>query len=112
MERLIINNYIIILQEKNIFNYNYKLLIISAGFFLFAWAGLWWLFTAIALMRNLGVYDMLQTPFYYSQLPIFSRARWLMEVLRLKLYQYFIESDTDGRPHSPNRQDIFTVGYL
>lgn len=39
--------------------------------------------------------------------PIFGRARWIMEALRPKLYQYFVESDTDGRPI--NRIDRNTI---
>lgn len=39
--------------------------------------------------------------------PVFGRARWLMEYLRPKVYQYFVESDTDGRPI--NRIDRSTI---
>ncbi|MFT5375630.1 MAG: hypothetical protein ACI906_002456 [Candidatus Latescibacterota bacterium] len=30
--------------------------------------------------------------------PIFGRGRYIMETLRPKIYQYFIESDIDGTP--------------
>ena len=39
--------------------------------------------------------------------PVFGRARWVMEYLRPKIYQYFVESDTGGRPI--NRIDRSTI---
>ena len=30
--------------------------------------------------------------------PLFGRLRYFMEELRPKMYQYFVESDIDGRP--------------
>ena len=33
-----------------------------------------------------------------SNYPLFGRFRYVMEELRPKIYQYFIESDTDGTP--------------
>ena len=39
--------------------------------------------------------------------PLLGRLRWLMEALRPKIYQYFVESDTDGRPI--NRLDRSTI---
>jgi glutamate synthase domain-containing protein 2 len=51
---------------------------------------------------------MLQTKHSITRnFPLFGRARWVMEALRPKLYQYFIESDTDGRPI--NRIDRNTI---
>ena len=56
----------------------------------------------------MGLYDMVQTKHSLMRnFPLFGRARWLMEALRPKLYQYFIESDTDGRPI--NRIDRNTI---
>jgi glutamate synthase domain-containing protein 2 len=40
--------------------------------------------------------------------PLFGRMRYFMEFLRPKIYQYFIESDTDGTPFSRlNRNVIY-----
>lgn len=47
----------------------------------------------------LGIYEILQTKrTLMRNYPIVGRARYWMEILRPKIYQYFIESDTDGTP--------------
>lgn len=49
----------------------------------------------------LGLYDMTQHQHAIMRnYPIFGRGRYVMEDLRPKLYQYFIESDTNGAPIS------------
>ncbi len=59
----------------------------------------WWIFIGLAPLLFLGWYDMLQSRHAIMRnFPIFGRGRYLMEDLRPKLYQYFIESDTNGRP--------------
>lgn len=48
-----------------------------------------------------GYYDMFQTKKAIARnFPILGRGRYLMEDLRPKIYQYFIESDTNGAPIS------------
>lgn len=47
----------------------------------------------------LGFYDLLQSEHTLkSNFPVVGRFRYIMEDLRPKIYQYFIESDTDGTP--------------
>lgn len=69
----------------------------------------WFVFFGIVLaVTILGYYDMFQKKHSIMRTyPVFGRMRWLMEDLRPKLYQYFIESDLDGRPI--NRIDRSTV---
>ncbi len=83
-------------------------IIVFAALALWIWQGFWW-FAAIALILFVwGLYDMFQTKHsLIRNFPLFGRARWLMEALRPKLYQYFVESDTDGRPI--NRIDRNTI---
>ncbi len=71
--------------------------------------GKWYPFFAIVLLLTiLGYYDMTQKKHSIMRLyPIFGRLRYFMEDLRPKIYQYFIESDTDGRPI--NRIDRNTI---
>ncbi|MEZ4932131.1 MAG: hypothetical protein R2788_08440 [Saprospiraceae bacterium] len=46
-----------------------------------------------------GVYEMMQTKHAIMRnFPVLGRGRYIMENLRPKIYQYFIESDTDGTP--------------
>jgi glutamate synthase domain-containing protein 2 len=66
------------------------------------------LLVVVVLIFAIGLYDMAQTKHTLMRnYPVFGRMRWLMEALRPKLYQYFIESDIDGRPI--NRLDRNTI---
>lgn len=69
----------------------------------------WYVVFGVTLIFSLmGYYDMSQTKHTIRRIyPIFGRMRYVMEELRPKIYQYFIESDTDGRPL--NRIDRSTV---
>ena len=47
----------------------------------------------------LGVYEVIQVKrTLMRNYPLAGRLRYVMEVLRPKIYQYFVESDTDGTP--------------
>jgi glutamate synthase domain-containing protein 2 len=68
----------------------------------------WWVFGFSMALIFIGVIDMRQTKHTIMRnYPILGRARYWMEDLRPKLYQYFIESDIDGRPI--NRIDRSTI---
>lgn len=69
----------------------------------------WYIFFAIILVLTIvGYYDLIQTKHTIMRnYPIFGRLRFVLEELRPKMYQYFIESDIDGRPF--NRVDRSTV---
>lgn len=69
----------------------------------------WFVITGIVLFLIIvGYYDMYQTKHSIMRIyPLVGRLRFLMEELRPKIYQYFIESDIDGRPI--NRIDRSTV---
>ena len=58
-----------------------------------------WLFLLLGPLVLIGLYDMYQDKHAIMRnFPILGRGRYVMEELRPKLYQYFIESDTNGRP--------------
>ena len=66
------------------------------------------LFVIVFAVGVLGFYDMIQTKHSIRRIyPVFGRLRYVMEELRPKIYQYFVESDIDGRPL--NRIDRSTV---
>lgn len=69
----------------------------------------WYVVLAIVgVLTILGYYDMFQKKHSIMRIyPVFGRLRFVMEELRPKIYQYFIESDIDGRPI--NRIDRSTV---
>ncbi|HFE32094.1 MAG TPA: FMN-binding glutamate synthase family protein [Gammaproteobacteria bacterium] len=63
------------------------------------WSPVLWLALALSPLAALGIYDMLQPQHSIRRnFPLFGRGRWLMEALRPYIRQYFVESDTDGRP--------------
>lgn len=79
--------------------------------FLLSWyiSKSWFVVLASVLVVSfMGYYDMIQTKHSIRRIyPVFGRLRYIMEELRPKIYQYFVESDIDGRPL--NRIDRSTV---
>src|ERR1700750_2841421 len=93
-----------------------KLFIISALIIvavLTAWSIIWkpalFAFVIIGPILLVGVYDLFQKKHsIVRNFPVFGHLRFLMEDLRPKIYQYFIESDTDGVPFNRmNRSVIY-----
>ena len=83
-------------------------LAISLALAYFLGSGWYILFAIILVLTILGYYDLMQTKHTIMRnYPIFGRLRFVLEELRPKMYQYFIESDIDGRPF--NRVDRSTV---
>ncbi len=65
------------------------------------WPGFAMVLIAVVPLVLLGFYDMMQKKnSIMRNFPIVGRGRKLMEELRPKIQQYFIESDIDGRPFS------------
>jgi glutamate synthase domain-containing protein 2 len=61
---------------------------------------LYW-FAILLPLIGLGYYEMFQKRHAIMRnFPILGRMRYVMEWLRPKIYQYFVESDTDGRPYN------------
>ncbi|MEQ8704307.1 MAG: FMN-binding glutamate synthase family protein [Phaeodactylibacter sp.] len=70
--------------------------LLSAYFF---WPPMIWLLAVLMPVIILGIYDMVQSRHTVMRnFPVLGRGRYVLEELRPKLYQYFIESDTNGRP--------------
>ncbi|HHS95136.1 MAG TPA: FMN-binding glutamate synthase family protein, partial [Phaeodactylibacter sp.] len=73
----------------------------------YLWQPFIWTLIILLPILLLGWYDMLQAKHAIMRnYPIFGRGRYLMEDLRPKIYQYFIESDTNGRPFSRIQRTI------
>jgi len=70
---------------------------------------LWWTFLFTGPFVILGVYDLYQPKHsIVRNYPVFGRLRYFMEELRPKVYQYFVESDTNGTPYNRlNRSLIY-----
>ena len=70
----------------------------------------WYVVFVIAVVLTfMGYQDMVQTKHTIKRIyPLVGRFRYVLEELRPKLYQYFIESDTDGRPiHRVDRSTVY-----
>jgi len=66
------------------------------------------LFGVTVVLSVMGYIDMFQTKHTIRRIyPVVGRLRYVLEELRPKLYQYFIESDIDGRPF--NRVDRSSI---
>lgn len=87
-------------------------LFITSFFIIFAaltvWTIIWkpaaWSFVIMVPIYAVGFYDLAQKKHsIVRNYPVFGHLRYLMEELRPKIYQYFIESDTNGTPF--NRQN-------
>ena len=76
-------------------------LVIVAGISFFISPKFWWFLLILLPIIFLGFYDMYQSKHAIMRnFPILGRGRYVMEDLRPKLYQYFIESETNGTPIS------------
>ena len=84
---------------RNTFILTALLIITLETFFYFIWVpGLWSLCVAGPFVL-IGLYDLSQKKHaILRNFPVFGWGRYIMEYLRPKIYQYFVESDIDGRP--------------
>jgi glutamate synthase domain-containing protein 2 len=63
------------------------------------WLPVLWVLAIIIPLILCGVYDMMQTRHtLWRNFPLVGRGRWIMEMLRPPLHQYFVESDIEGVP--------------
>ena len=78
---------------------------IALGYFFHPYC--YWLLLLFGPIVVIGFYDMVQDKHAIMRnFPILGRGRYIMEELRPKLYQYFIESDTNGRPISRTMRSV------
>ncbi len=62
---------------------------------------LWWIAIFTFPVVLLGIYDLYQPKHsIVRNYPVIGRLRYFAEDLRPKVYQYFVESDTNGKPFS------------
>lgn len=84
------------------------MVIIFSALAIFVWSGFWFFLAFCLIFVVIGLKDLVQKKHsLWRNFPVLGRLRWLMEAMRPKLYQYFVESDTDGRPI--NRIDRSTI---
>ena len=70
------------------------------------WLNLLWVAVPIITIGTMDLFSKSHT--LVANYPLFGRFRYVMEELRPKIYQYFIESDTDGTPiNRVNRSVVY-----
>ena len=95
---------------RNEFLFFAVLSIVLTGLAAWYWTpGAAWLYVLWLPLVGMGVYDMVQPRRAIARnFPVLGRLRYLAEWMRPKVLQYFVESDTDGRPFSRlNRSVIY-----
>jgi glutamate synthase domain-containing protein 2 len=76
-------------------------ILLALGVITFFWKPFVWSFVIVIPVLLLGIYDSMQTHHSIMRnFPVIGRMRWVAEWLRPKMYQYFVESDTDGAPYN------------
>ncbi len=66
-----------------------------------------WSWVALGPLIGLGIYDYFQTVHSIPRnFPLIGRMRYLMEFIRPEIYQYFIESDTEGVPFDRDQRSL------
>ena len=73
----------------------------------FAWPPILWSFVIVAPIIARGIADMMQTKQAIRRnFPVIGHVRYLLEKIRPEINQYFIESNTDGKPFSRNDRAV------
>jgi glutamate synthase domain-containing protein 2 len=67
----------------------------------------WILVCIFGLLITIAIYDLTQSKHTLKRnFPLLGRTRYFMEDLRPKIYQYFIESDTNGKPFNRQQRSL------
>ena len=70
-------------------------------------AGWWWVAGPLIAAALVGVHDLTQRKHsILRNYPVIGHARFLLEEIRPEIQQYFVESNTDGRPFDRVTRDL------
>lgn len=71
------------------------------------WPPVLWSLVVLGPLITLGVMDMVQTRHSVRRnFPLIGHGRYLMELIRPEINQYFVESNNDGKPFSRNDRSV------
>ncbi len=63
------------------------------------WTPVWWSFIVFGPLIIMGIIDLIQKKQAIRRnFPVIGRMRYLLEAIRPEIMQYFVETDTQGRP--------------
>ncbi|TZF84714.1 FMN-binding glutamate synthase family protein [Pedobacter sp. BS3] len=92
---------------RRTFLVTFVVLILAVFVWSLTWRHILWSFIIIIPVLAVGIYDLVQKKHsILRNFPLVGHLRYLMEDLRPKLYQYFVESDTDGMPFNRIQRDV------
>lgn len=91
-------------MRKSVQFANTMLVIIAVGVCLFRWPRYTLIGLALVLVA-IGIYDLIQKKHtILRNFPVIGHARYLFEMIAPEIHQYFVESDTDGKPIDRNHR--------
>lgn len=71
------------------------------------WPSIYWSYAVLLPLFFLGLFDVYQSKRAIRRnFPLFGRLRYIMEDMRPKIQQYFIERDTDGSPFNRIHRNV------
>lgn len=93
-------------MRKFFFGFVILVILSSILFFMFLPSALWTLFITLPIVV-IGLRDVTQnTQAIRKNFPVLGNFRYLFEEIRPEINQYFVESNTDGRPFSREQRSI------
>ncbi len=91
-------------MRKSVQFFNILLVLFVIGFCLFRWTG-YTLIGLVLVLVGIGIYDLIQKKHtILRNFPIIGHMRYLFEMIAPEIHQYFVESDTDGKPIDRNHR--------
>lgn len=91
-------------MRKSVQFFNLVLVLLAIGYCLFKWPG----YTLVGMfigIVGIGIYDLVQKRHtILRNFPVIGHARYLFEMIAPEIHQYFVESDTDGKPIDRNHR--------
>ena len=102
------------LNQFFMFNINGKEFLTAAGITLliigglgWLWSPFWWLLVLAVPVTVIGIFDMIQTEnTIIRNFPFLGHFRYLLKSISPEIRQYFVESNTDGKPFNKNQRDF------
>ena len=65
----------------------------------FFWPSVWWSMVVFGPLMLLGLRDVVQKKHAISRnFPVIGHGRFILEAIRPEIMQYFVETNTEGRP--------------
>lgn len=89
------------MNVKQIFLLSSFLIISGSLAIAYFWPPFLWAFVLFGPLIFLGLFDLVQTKHTIKRnFPLIGRIRYLLESIRPEIMQYFVETDTQGRPYN------------